>query len=259
MIFRSRPASCWMRRWRPGACRARPRGRGQKLGMRDGSRPGRDSCRGPGQPGPRPARRWSGWPGGEAPRRRGPSRESPASGAPWSAFVAWARTTSRRAWRDPRRRGREGGRVFSRLENAWATTSGTLAGSRPFSLRLYLTAMAREHLLDDRHEGLDDALSLGGHRARNRRPQGLRDPGSSPASVCRSGRSRLLYWRTRGTFSGTRRLARRLTFMFSKAARFSFRSNCASRPRRRPRRLRPAPHGAWRCTGPARAPCRAGP
>jgi hypothetical protein len=39
-----------------------------------------------------------------------------------------------------------------------------------------------------------------------------------------SGRSCLLYWKTRGTFSGTRRFASRLTFMFSKAAWFSLAS-----------------------------------
>ena len=95
-----------------------------------------------------------------------------------------------------------------------------MEGSRPFSFRLYFTAIAASmscttatkvsRTPSPRDATAGKALRLQKFNALSISPWGSR-----------SGRSCLLYCRTSGTFSGTRRLASRLTFMFSKADMFS--------------------------------------
>ena len=112
----------------------------------------------------------------------------------------------------------------STVANASATVSGTAAGSRPFSLRLYFTAMAASISWTTATKVSMTPSPCDATAGNARRFQGLSVLLSS-ADDSRSGRSCLLYWRTRGSFSGTRRLASRLTFMFSYAATFSLRTD----------------------------------
>ena len=138
----------------------------QQLGVgEDGGRaPG--SSRARGRPGPPPARRSSGWRGGAAPRRqaRSPARlrrsgmQRVASGCETHDLGR-----ARRGLGGGRGRGR-GRRLQQAPRRPAATTSGTLAGSRPFSFRLYLTAMAASMSCTTATKRLDHALALGGHR-----------------------------------------------------------------------------------------------
>ncbi len=116
--------------------------------------------------------------------------------------------------------GLAGTALLSTLAKAWATTSGTEAGSRPFSLRLYLTAMAASISCTTATNVSRTPSPRAATAGKALRPQRFRARFKS-ASGWAPGRSCLLYWMTSGTFSGTSRFARRLTFMFSKADWFS--------------------------------------
>ena len=120
--------------------------------------------------------------------------------------------------------GRAGvGRFRSRSSKAWATMSGTAAGSSPFSFRLYFCAMEVSMSCTTATRVSRTPSPRDATAGKVLRPQGFSAVSSSASGTSWS-RSRLLYCRTRGTFSGTRRLARRLTFMFSKAVLFSLAS-----------------------------------
>ena len=114
-----------------------------------------------------------------------------------------------------------GGIFLRRAAKAWPTTSGTTAGSSPFSLRLYLTAMAASMSCTTATKVSMTPWPRAATAGNAFRPQKFRARSISVRG-CSSERSCLLYWRTSGTFSGTSRLARRLTFMFSKADMLSF-------------------------------------
>ena len=181
------------------------------------------------------------------------------SGAAWSALVAWDEDDPCRAAASPAAGGAAAARPSAGCEKAVGTTSGTLAGSRPFSLRLYLTAMAASISCTTATK-VSMTPSPSGPRPGTR--GGPRGSGRVliSASAWRSGRSRLLYWRTSGTFSGTSRFASRLTFMFSKAARFSLNVGLA-RVGHEDDGVGAGQHHAPRrvVLDLARAPCRAGP
>ena len=116
--------------------------------------------------------------------------------------------------------GGRGGALRAISANAWATIAGTESGSRPFSLRLYLTAIADSISCTTAMKVSITPSPRAATAGKTLRPQGLSDWSSSWRGIS-DARSCLLYWNTSGTFSGTRRLARRFTFMFSKAAWFS--------------------------------------
>ena len=109
---------------------------------------------------------------------------------------------------------------FMTAAKAWVTISGTSFGSRPFSRRLYLTAMEASISFTTAVKASMMPMPSAAIVGKAARFQGFSSLSSS-ATVIRSGRSCLLYCTTSGTFSGTRRLASRFTFMFSKAAWFS--------------------------------------
>ena len=106
-------------------------------------------------------------------------------------------TGRRRRGRAARRRSGPPG-ASARPRRPRRTISGTLAGSRPFSFRLYLTAMAASISWTTATNVSITPWPCGGHRAG--RPAGPRGsaPVRAPLAGRRSGRSCLLYWRTSG-------------------------------------------------------------
>ena len=198
--------------------------------------------------------------GGAAPRRRGPASVVDGGGRR-------VQRVGRLRDHDRRGRGRRGPggasasrRLCSTAANACRTIAGHACGVEPLLLQVVLdrdggrASPAPPPRTPPSRPG--PARPPPGRRAGPRGsapcPARPRAAGRAGPACCTGGPA--------GTFSGTRRLASRLTFMFSKAAWFSLSSGCgASRPRTPPRPRPPAPPGGWRCTGPGRGRCRAGP
>ena len=107
------------------------------------------------------------------------------------------------------------------VANAWRTIAGTSSGFSPFSRRLYFTAIEPSMSSTTATNASMTPWPCAATAGKEGFFQGLSALSSSAVGT-RSARSCLLYCTTSGTFSGTRRFASRLTFMFSKAAWFSF-------------------------------------
>ncbi len=156
-------------------------------------------------------------------RWRSSSETGLTSGPTWPGYAGsapsgWAMTT--RGGAGGGAAGGGAGAFRTSAAKAWATISGTACGSSPFSFRLYLSAMVASMSCTTATNVSMTPSPRAAIAGNAFRPQAFRARSSSTRGM-RGSRSCLLYWRTRGTFSGTRRLASRLTFMFSKAARFS--------------------------------------